>query len=458
MILINKTVLINPAYDYPVTKRKEAFRWNRAWPPLDIANSAALLEKNGFEVSIIDANADRLTPRDVAQRAKQFDKIFITSGSLDRWQCPHLDIRTFLETVKAIKDRDSEIYVMGPHGTFRPKEILSMTKVNGIIVGEPELAILDICKNKNSKEIRGLYFVKSRKTFFKPRKKFLDLNSLPIPSFHLLPMEKYFYEILGDHFTLFEASRGCPFSCTFCASSQMYGKYYRIKKAENLIREIEYAIENFGVKTAYFMDLEFTLNNKINRENVKKICNILIEKKFDFKWCCQTRVDSIDYELLKKMKLAGCELIHFGVESGSERILKSIDKKVTLNQIENSIRITKKVGIKTVCFFIFGLPNETVEDMMRTIKFAKRINPTFASFNIATPYPNTAFYENVKEELSDLFPAYYDGILKIDDLKKLTNHALKQFYLRPLYLLQKIVSENPNDLKKQFKLFMNLLK
>jgi len=456
--LINEIVLINPAYDYPVTKRKEAFRWNRTWPPLDLANSAALLEKHGFEVSIIDANADRLAPRDVTQKIKNFDKIFITSGSLDRWQCPHLDIRTFLETVKAIKETGSEIYVMGPHGTFRPKEILKMTKVNHIIVGEPELTILDICKSKNPEKIQGLYFIKNRKTFFKPRKKFLDLNSLPIPSFNLLPMGKYFYEILGDHFNLFEASRGCPYSCTFCAANQMYGKSYRIKKAENLIKEIEYSIENFGVKAAYFIDLEFTLNNRLNRENVEKICNILIEKKLDFKWCCQTRADSIDCGLLKKMKLAGCELIHFGVESGSERILKSIDKKITLSRIENAIKMTKKIGIKTACFFIFGLPDETVEDMMRTVKFAKRINPTFASFNIATPYPNTVFYEKVKEEISELFPAYYDGILKVGDLKKLTNHALKQFYLRPLYLLQKIISENPKDLKKQFDLFRKFLK
>jgi radical SAM superfamily enzyme YgiQ (UPF0313 family) len=455
----DKIILINPSYDYPVTKGKKVFRWNRIWPPLDLANSASLLERQGFDATIIDANADRLTPKEVAQKTKEFDKIFITSASLDRWQCPHIDIRTFLETVEAIKEvKDDGIYVMGPHGTFRPKDILKITKVSGIIVGEPELTILDICENKDLKKIQGLYFIKNRRTFFRKRIKLLDLNSLPVPSFNLLPMEKYSYEILGDHFTLFEASRSCPYSCTFCAADQMYGESYRIKNAEHLVKEIEHAIENFGVKTAYFIDLEFTLNNRLNRENVKKLCNLLIKKKLDFKWCCQTRADSVDYNILKKMKLAGCELIHFGVETGSERILKSINKRLTLSQIENAIELTKKLGIKSVCFFMFGLPDETVEDMMKTIRFAKKISPSYASFNIATPYPNTVFYENVKGELTELFPAYYDGVFKVEDLKKVTNHALIQFYLRPLYLIRRVVSEDPRYLKRQFELFMNFLK
>lgn len=459
-MLVGKIALVNPAYDYPVTRGRKVLKWNRIWPPLDLANAAALLERGGFEVAIVDANADRLGAEEVAARVRGYGKIFITSAALDRWQCPHTDIKEFVGTVRAVKaaNLQTKVYVMGPHGTSKPAEVWKMTKPDGIVVGEPELAIVDICNGARAAGVEGLYVEAGGRVSFTPRKTFLDLNKLPAPAFHLLPMEKYSYEILGDRFALFEASRGCPHSCTFCSAKQMYGPQYRIKLADRLIEEVEHAVKDFGVRNAYFIDLEFTMNNEANRANVERLCDLLVERKLGLKWTCQTRVDTVERPLLRKMKEAGCGVIHFGVETGSERTMKSIDKRVTFAQVGEAVRAAEEAGIRTVAFFMFGLPGETEADMEETIEFAKRLNPTYASFNVATPYPGTAFYESVKDSLEGVFPACYEGVLTAAELKDKTKEALLKFYLRPSYMLKQLSSGDLKRLKRQAELFMNLLK
>jgi len=445
-----KISLVNPCLDYPAIKTKNYSTYNKVFPPLSLSYSAAILEKEGFDVKIVDANAERFTIEGILQKIKDSEKVFITTSTLDRWQCPHLDLEPFLKLINEIK-KYNPVYLMGVHGTLKPKEMLNLTKVNGIIIGEPELTILDICKGKKFEDIDGLVFEKKGKMVFTKERSLLDLDDLPLPAFHLIPMRKYFYEFLGDEFVVLEGSRGCPFKCTFCLK-KMYDKY-RKKSVENLIKEVKYCIEKYDVKNAYFIDLEFTINKKL----VEKLCDFLIEKKYDFKWCCQTRFDSIDKKLLQKMKKAGCKLIHYGVETGSPRIMESINKDITLEQIENGMRITKEVGIDSACFFMFGFPTETEEEMKMTIDFAKRINPNYASFHVATPYPGTEFYEKIKEKTeNEIFPLYYSDHSP-EFLHKMIKKAFKDFYLRPYYILP-ILFKNPKFLWKQFRLFMSYFK
>jgi len=447
-------VLINPSYDYPVLRKRGFAFYNKIWPPLDLANCAAMLEKENFDVKIIDANAERFTPKKVAKKVEDADKIFITSSSLDRWQCPHPDLTFVLECIKEMRKRsDAKIYLMGAHGTIRPKEMLEISKADGIVIGEPELTVAEICKNGLEKA-EGVCYKKKNRIIVKPRKNWLDLNTLPLPALHLLPMKKYFYEFLGKNFSLFETSRGCPFNCIFCFK-KMYGPLYRKKSAENVIRELKFAMEEFGVKNACFIDLEFA----INRNCVEKMCDFLIKGNYDFKWACQTRVDTIDLDLLKKMKKAGCALIYVGVESGSERILELINKKVTIEQIKKAVLKIKKVGIDLCCFFIIGLPTEKIEDMKKTIEFAKMLNPTYASFHIAVPYPGTVFYEMIKSELEDeLFPTIYDGLYSEDELKKVIRDAYLSFYLRPKFIVSRILKGKYKLLFNQLRLFLGYVR
>jgi len=445
-----KILLINPLIEYSKNK-DELSIYNRIWPPLSLANCAALLENNGFDVKIMDANAEFLKPKQVANKSNNFDKIFITTSTIDRWQCPHLNLYPFLELIREVKKVNSNIYLTGSHGTVRPNEMLKLTSVKAIIRGEPELTVLEICKECDLKKIKGVTFEKNGKMISNPNRPLLDMNKLPMPAFHLLSMKKYFYEILGNNFCLFEGSRGCPFSCIYCLKS-MYGNGYRKKSAEKLIDEVKYSVENFDIKTAYFIDLEFC----INRNLVERLCDFLIEQKYNFKWTCQTRFDTIDLKLLEKMKKAGCEIIHFGVETGSPKIMKMIKKNVTIDQIKQGMKLTKKAGIKSVCFFMFGLPTETNKDMEMTIKLAKELNPTYASFHIATPYPETGFYNMIKNEIGDeLFPSYYGNE---NELKKVVNKAFLSFYLRPKYIFSRLKEGEIKLLGKQIDLFFRYLK
>ncbi|MCX6819493.1 MAG: radical SAM protein [Candidatus Aenigmarchaeota archaeon] len=441
-----KVLLVSPSVEDP----SEMPIYNRIWPPLDLANCAALLEENGFIAEILDANAERLSNKDICKKAKEFDKIFITTSTIDRWQCPHLNLNPVLNLIKDVIKNNMEFHVMGTHGTVRPKELLELTGAKSIIRGEPELTVLDICKNKCLSGIKGITYKKGKKIISNHDRPLLDMNELPMPAFHLLKINKYFYEILGDNFMLFEGSRGCPFSCIYCLK-KMYGKGYRKKSPEKLIKEVEHAI-GLGVKNAYFIDLEFN----INRQLIEKLCDFLIAQKYDFKWTCQTRFDTIDLDILKKMKRAGCKIIHFGIETGSPRIMKTIKKGITIEQIRSGMKMVKKAGIKSVCFFMFGLPGETKEDMELTIKLAKGLNPNYVSFHIATPYPGTELYETIKNGLGkELFPSSYGNE---KELKKMVNKAFISFYLRPRYILSRLRQGEIKLLFRQVRLFFRYLK
>jgi radical SAM superfamily enzyme YgiQ (UPF0313 family) len=235
---------------------------------------------------------------------------------------------------------------------------------------------------------------------------------------------------------------------------KMYGPKYRIKSVKNLGMEIENAVKKFGVKNAYFIDLEMTVNKK----RVTELCDFLINKKIKLKWCCQTRADAVDFELLKKMRKAGCKLIHYGVETGSPRIMKLIEKNITHEQILKGVRLTHKAGIETACFFMFGFPTETDEEMKMTIEFAKKLNPTYASFHTASIYPGTKLSNMVNQKLELPYLEAYTKEHSLKKLKEITRKAFLEFYLRPKYLTSRILTFNPVSWMKQFKLFSQFIK
>ncbi len=448
------SLLINPAYDYPLVKKGKFVYYNRIWPPICLANCAAILENSGFAVKILDANAERLDAEQVSKAAEDYERVFITSSPLDRWQCPHPNIDPFLEVVHKIRERnpDAEVFVLGTHGTVRPNEILEMTDANCIIRGEPEITVLEICNKKEWEKIDGITFKRNGKIISTPDRRPLDLDALPTPAYHLLPLKKYVYDLLGKDFMLFEGSRGCPFNCIFCLK-KTYGSYRR-KSSGKLIEEVRHAIEKFGIRNAYFIDLEFTINKKL----VADLCDFLIEKNYGFKWCCQGRFDTIDRDLLVKMKKAGCVLIHYGIETGSEKIMKIINKNITFEQIENGMKLTKNAGISTACFFMLGFPTETEEDMKKTIELAVRLNPTYASFHIAIPYPETALYKMVENDMKGLFPSAYTGMYSAEELDGFIKSAYRKYYFRPSYILSRLLEGNYSLLFRQLRLFLGYTK
>lgn len=452
-----KVLLVNPCQVDLVQKKGRIYA--RRWTPLDLATTAAVLEREGVQADIVDGNAETLGPEAVAKRAKGYDKIFVTSTSLDRWQCPHLDLGPFLKTVEALRPMADELYVLGSHGTVKPAEMLEETHATGIVRGEPETTVLELASGASLSSVKGVTHRQDGRIVHNPEQTPVKLDSLPLPAFEKLPMERYSYEVLGDRFCLFEMSRGCASNCTFCLL-ETYGVGVRKKSVDQLAREVEHAVKNFGVKTAYFIDLEFT----VLRKQAMEFSDWLARQNYDFSWCCQTRFDLVNPEMLQKMKRAGCRLIHFGVEAGSDELLDWTNKKITMQQIEDGMRMVKEAGIESACFFIFGFPGAEQKELDDIYRFAVKLNPTYALFHVAAPYPGTPLYEQVKNDpkigFSDdsLFPEAIEGPLTVKQLKRMTRSAYLRYYTRPSYVLSRLGKGEVRALWNQANLFWQFVR
>ena len=451
-----KILLVNP--DWRGIGRQKQAQFKRIWPPLDLANAAALLEEKDFSVRILDNNVERMRPESIGILAEGYDKIFVTSTPYDRWQCPSLDIGFFFDTVSRIPRE--RLYLMGAHVTERPRPILQKTRARAAILGEPEQTILDLALRDTGsevpEEVPGIaFFRESGMITTLPRKHFPNLDALPFPAYHLLSMNRYFYEFMGNHFAIMETSRGCPFHCSFCYLG-MYGKVFRRKSLPRVLEEIRWATTRYRVKNIYFMDLEFGLD----RDYLLSFCReLVLRNNMGIQWCCQTRVTDMDVEVLKWMKKAGCGLIHFGVESGSDRILKQTGKGITISDCERAISLTRAAGIRTAVFMNFGFPGETKAEMEATIRLAVRLNPSYAAFHLIVPFPGTKIASDADVDYADLPSHLYPHYNEEHDLaflKRMLRKAYFRFYLRPR-ALRDFAARNRGHYWHKVKIFFRLL-
>ena len=450
-------LLINPHWQG--IRRQLQPQFKRIWQPLDLALAAALLIENGFTVQILDNNVDRLPPATIGRLAEGFEKIFITTTPYDRWQCPSLDIQFFFDTTRHIPK--TRLYIMGAHVTERPEAILRQSGARAAILGEPEKIILEIAlkdrRDETPSHIQGIAFLKGDRLIkTAARNHPLDLNQLPRPAYHLLKMDQYRYEFMGEKFAILEGSRGCPHGCHFCYLG-MYGRRFRQKHLDRLLDEVRYVNREFQVRNIYFMDLEFGLN----RKHLISFCKALMDLNLGIRWCCQTRVTDVDGEVLTWMKKAGCTLIHFGVEAGSDRILHQTGKGITVNDCVRALNLTRETGIKTALFMNFGFPGETLGEMNATVELAIRLNPTYAAFHLIVPFPGTALARKTGLDMSAFPPHLYPHFNFIDHdlktLKSVLRRAYMRFYLRPAYVMGLLRRHNRPDLN-QGRIFMRLIK
>lgn len=453
---VEKILLINP--NWTGLRRQKQAQFKRVWPPLDLAIAAALLEKEGFRVKIIDNNVEHHSAREIGEFSADFDKIFVTSTPYDRWQCPSLDIRFFFDTIRYLPRKN--LYIMGAHVTERPEAILKHSRARAAILHEPEQTIVEIVSRDFSAhippDIPGIAYLKDGQLKRSSPRGYVDnLDQLPYPAFHLLPMERYYYEFMGRDFAILESSRGCPFQCNFCYLG-MYGTRFRQKSLNRMIDELVYVKKKFRVKNIYFMDLEFGLN----REYLLSFCKALIKHRIHINWCCQTRVSDVDKEVLKWMRISGCSLIHFGVEAGTDRILNQTGKKVKVSDCVSAASLAREFGIRTALFMNLGFPGETVEEMEATIDLAVRLNPIYAVFHLIVPFPGTQLAEDIGLDPEafppHLYPHYnfVDHDLKI--LKRMLRKAYLKFYLRPSYLAS-FVKKQEKPSMSQVRVFLRLL-
>lgn len=413
--------------------------------PLGLAYIASILEKKGIDVEVLDMMIDGLSNIDFSEYVRKM-KPWVVGFSSTTPQ-----INNTFELAKIVKENsDSYVIFGGSHPSALPKESLLNKNVDYVIRGEGERTIGELIDNFDTPEnVKGISYKKNGKIIHNTNRPFIDdLDSIPFPARRLFKFKEYpgppvmgVQTPIGNIMT----SRGCLYNCIFCYKG-VFGNIFRARSAENVVEEWIELVHDFKAKEIMIVDDSFNTN----KERAINICKKLIEEKLDTPWTCPVgiRVNTASMDLLKLMKKAGCYRVGLGVESGSQKVLNDIGKGVTLQQAEQAFKNMKKIGIETMAFFVLGTPTDTRETMEQSIAFAKKLNPDYCQFSIATPYPGTRLYGVVKNNLLisdwDDFGSYagkaYFETNKLTKVlvEKMFKKAYRNFYLRPRFILKKL--------------------
>lgn len=446
-----KILLINPPAENEILScNPEIIKSERGFdPPLGLLYLAGYLKKySDHEIKIIDAQVERFDYLKLRDEIKKFspDIIGITAMTFTL-----LDVLKTTEISKECCPK-SKIVIGGPHVQIYPEETASLKNIDYVVLGEGEKIFLELIKNINNPEklklIKGLVFKENDKIINTGRPDYFNnLDEIPFPPREILPYKKYFSLLAKEKtITTMFTSRGCPFQCAFCDRPAM-GRNFRARSAKNVVDEIEKCL-NLGIKEIFIYDDTFT----VDRKRVMNICNEIINRNLKFTWDIRARVNTVDEEMLILLKRAGCERIHYGVEAGTEKILKVLNKQITLDQTLKAFKLTRKFKIQTLAYFMIGAPTETKEDIMATIDFMKKLNPDFVQITLLTPFPGTKVYQWALEQkiFNDYWKdfaknpqigfktKYWTKELSNDELEKLLTIAYKKFYIRPIYIIKRL--------------------
>jgi anaerobic magnesium-protoporphyrin IX monomethyl ester cyclase len=431
-------------------------------PPLGLAYIASMLRQN-HEVKIIDSIILNYTLRDIEKELQTFNPDVVGIASVTPSIYEACKVAKIAKKVR----EDCIVVLGGPHATFMSRQTLEECKYIDIIVkGEGEETtkelIESIEKGAPLNKVRGITFREKNEIIdSEPRPFIKNIDDIPFPSRDLLPM--HLYKFNGVRYTTMLTSRGCPFKCSFCSSSRLFGGYWRGRSPENVLEEMKIIYEEYNIKNIEFIDDTFTLD----QERAEKICDGIIKQGWDISWGASSRVDTLSKKLVEKMKKAGCWILFLGIESGSQKILDAIGKRITIEQAKEAVKIIKDAGIQVLGSFIIGFIQDTKETIKETIKFAKSLNLDYAEFSILTPYPGTPIYEYVEKNnllLTKDWSKYTatEPIIKIDgipekQLKRFFKEAYIDFYLRPRIALKWLKNKQFSFIKSGIKAAINYL-
>ncbi|MFH0815929.1 MAG: radical SAM protein [Methanobacteriota archaeon] len=420
-------------------------------PPYSLLQLAAILRKDGHEVSLIDANGFDLKLDEVERRLMDFKP----DALVFRFTPTTFD--GDMAVARLAKKAGAKTVGLCWTMSRIPEEVMgAVPELDHLVLGDYEAVVPSLVKEMGNGEIKtgGVAWRSGAAVRVNDvaRELIPDLSGLPIPAYDLLPsLEPYFINTpTSDAFTIMYTSRGCPYRCIYCTVA---GTPWKPRTAESVMEELRYLKKNYGVKLVSFFDETFT----IDRERVMAICKAMIAEKMQIKWYCNTRANLVDEELLKTMREAGCRGMSLGVESGSQKILDTASKRISVEEAKEAIKMAKRQGIKVLCSFIFGLPGENWRTVEETIAFVRETLPTGVQFNVAVPYPGTKLHDW----------AVSKGLLKETDWRKLYQHAsvvgteemtpaeldkarimaYRSVYTNPAWVLENVrhVLRNPED-------------
>lgn len=427
-------------------------------PPTDLMYLASIAENAGCIAKIRDYSQGGDFENDLREFQPDFLVVNIATPTLEH----------DLDAVKKAKEICPDITTIAKGAAFLTygTDILAEHKALNIgIMGEAEETLKEILSGKKLNKIAGIYYREDLKINFTGARSFIeDLDSLPFPARHLVDNDIYRRPDNGKVQAVIKVSRGCPFHCFFCLATPVSGAKVRRRSAENIIAEIRECVEKYNIRNFLFWSDIFN----IDKAWTMNLCQKIIDSGLKITWSANTRADTADLEMAKKMYESGCRLVSIGVESGSQYILDKIGKRITLNQIRETINIFKKAKIRIYNYFVIGLPWENEDTAEETIEFAIELDSDFISFYTATPLPGTRFYNYAAENnLFDkdtsfknayFYPSVNTHFLTKDRVFELHKQAIRRFYLRPLYILKMLSRiRTLTEVKNYFLAGMNVL-
>lgn len=415
--------------------------------PLGLAYLAAVLEDANYEVKVIDCPAMGINHEKLGAELSSFEPLIVGITSMTP------TIKSALLSANIAKKACPETMVVlgGPHVTFMDKEVLANEDAVDVVVrGEGEKTFLDLaqksCSQKDLRKVAGITFRHNNEIVRNPDREYIqNLDELPRPSYKHFKLDKY--RLFGRKILPVITSRGCPFQCSFCVTSRVFGKKFRARTSKSVLDELEWLKDVYDADAFTFYDDTVTFDQK----RIIEICEEMRKRKIGLPWDCQTRVDRISKEILVKMKEAGCQQVFFGIESGSQKILDAVKKGTTVEQNERAIKLAKETGLFVAVSVIVGYPGETAETLKQTFNFLKKTKPDDAYICVATPYPGTELRNLIEktgwkmsaewQNYDTTIPVFENSILSDEDIKKLRQDFYNSFY-SPTYILRHFVKRN----------------
>ncbi len=466
-----KVLLINPPRDNEIRcPTPEVLENNRGSnPPLGLLYIASVLENAGHQVRVIDCQVDELdyTEIEAQLREARYDLLGVTVMTFSL-----IDATKVSELAKQYHP-DQPIVWGGPHLHIFPEESARLSCVDYVVTGEGELSISELAEmlegKRSWKDVTGVGQVKESEYLYNGASESIeDLDELPFVARHLTPYRKYSSILaMGDVVTTIFTSRGCPYKCSFCDRPQLRPNF-RARSALNVVDELELCV-SMGINEFIIYDDTFT----VSKARVHEICDEIIKRKLKIYWDCRTNVNAMDEALLANMAKAGCVGIHYGVEAGTEKIQKVIRKNLKLDKVKTVFELTRKVGIKTMAYFIIGNPSETIEDVEEGFRFLRKVNPDFVHLTALLPFPATEVYltglrdgvikydywkEFAGNPDPDFVTPHWPENFSRDELDALIMKGYRSFYLSPGYILRRLKQiRSFSELKRNIRFGVGLL-
>jgi anaerobic magnesium-protoporphyrin IX monomethyl ester cyclase len=461
-----KVLLINPPRENEIAGNNPAIiEEERGFnPPLGLLYVAAYIERySSHTIAVIDSQVERLSYDALAARIRDFgpDIVGLTAMTMTL-----IDVMKTVDLVKSI-NKDIRTVLGGPHVHLFPKETISLKGVDYLVLGEGEKVFKELLDRMDDlaslRKIPGLVFRDGQEIIHTGAPAtILDLDAIPFPARHLVPYKKYSSLLSkGDVVTTIFSSRGCPFRCAFCDRPHL-GKQFRARSAINVVDELQHCT-SMGITDFLFYDDTFAVNKK----RVIDICQEIVRRKLRIRWDIRTRVDTVDEEMISSLKKAGCVGIHYGIEAGTEKVLKVLNKGITLEQAVRVFDLTRKYGIPILAYFMIGNPSETREDIRATFRVMRKLNPDYVHMTILTPFPGTKIYLDglasgiigadywrafAIDPAAGFVPPHWGEKLSREELNELLVEGYRLFYLRASYIARRILGvKSFGDLKRKAK-------